>query len=167
VADAVVSGVVAPAAPLPPPPTEPPPPTTVAPPTTAAPTTAAPTIAAPTTDAPTSTDAPSTTGEPAERALDEVAASAESTLVDADSLWTVGGAFALVVVALAIGGALLGGWALLGARDRPSGVQRSPAHPAVRARLRADRIATAVAASDADPPPPPPTPEGEAGAQQS
>lgn len=162
VADAVVAGVVAPAVPPPPPPTEPPPPTTVAPPPTAAPSTVAPstTQAATTTAAPTTTDATTTTGSGADRELDEVAASAESTLLDADSFWTVGGAFALVIVALAIGGALLGGWALIGARDRPSGVQRSPAHPAVRARLRADRIATAVAASESDE-------DGEAHAQQS
>ena len=141
VTDAVVAGELPAAAP-PPTPVAPPPPTTAAP-TTAAPTPAAPTPAAPATAAP-ATAAPTTTAE--DRADEDAASAArdvERSALDVDPVWTVGGGFALVVVLLAIAGTVLAGWALV--RSRPSAsTPRSPAHPAVRARQRAERIAAAA-----------------------
>jgi hypothetical protein len=144
VTDAVVAGTLpaaAPATPAPPPPTAPP--TTVAP-TTVAPTTAAPTTVAPTTSAAPTTTSPTTDSDDAERAERAVA---DGSILAADTIWTVGGGFALVVLALAACGLALAVWALV--RSRPSATAtRSPAHPAVRARQRAERIAAAAGAAE-------------------
>lgn len=141
VADAVVSGALPAAAAAPttlPPTTTAPPPTTVAPPTTAAATTVAPT----TTAAPT-TAAPTTTAERVRRNPD-LDDAADSSILDVDTIWTVGGGFGVVVLVMAVCGVALAGWSLL--RSRPgAAVPRSPAHPAVRARQRAERIAAASA----------------------
>lgn len=142
VTDAVVAGALPAAAP---------PPTTAAP-TTAAPTTAAPTTAAPTTAAPTtsaSTTTTSTTSPPTTIEGDELAADAgESTLLDGDALWTVGGGFLVVVLVLGLCGIALAGWSLVRSRRSAAPPPRSEAHPAVRAQQRAERIAAAAASVD-------------------
>ena len=129
---AVVNSVVpqiAPApGPTPPPETVPPattPPATT-PPETAPPTSLPATTVTPTTLPETATSLPQSTtsstvlaavlpksasgGKPMERALDSGGVDVGSALG-----WTLGGAFALVVVLLALGGAALGSWALVGA----------------------------------------------------
>ncbi len=138
VSDAVVAGALPAAAPT----TTAPPPTTVPPPTTAPPTTVATTVA-PTTTGATTTVAPSTTVE-RDRSLADAREVEDSTILDADAIWTVGGGFGVVVVLMALCGVALAAWALV--RSRPgSAPRRSSAHPAVRARQRAERIAAAAA----------------------
>jgi lysophospholipase L1-like esterase len=164
VTDAVVAGTLPGAAPAPvaapaPAPAEtvpPAPETTVAPTvpeTTVPPTTAAP--APPPSDAPASTTAPSTTEAPQEpRTVDAERTAADDALVDGGALWTVGGGFAVMVLVLAACGVALALWSL--ARSGPSsGSPQSPAHPAVRSRQRAQRIAAAAAAPEAAPDGPP------------
>lgn len=142
VTDAVVAGAV-PGAAVPPAPTAAPttPAPTAAPPTTPAPTTAAPTTTAPTTTAPTTT-APTTGRAPSTERV------AEDALVDVGALWTVGGGVALVVAVLALAGVVLAGWSLATAGRPPTSGVPSAAHPAVRARQRAERIAAAADAAD-------------------
>ena len=103
----------------------------------------APTTVAPTTAAPTTTS-PSTNSDDAERAERAVA---DGSVLGADTLWTVGGGFALVVLVLAACGLALAVWALFGSRASAP-TTRSPAHPAVRSRQRAERIAAAAGAAD-------------------
>lgn len=143
VTDAVVAGTV-PGAAAPPPPTAAP--TTPAP-TTAPPTTPAPTTAAPTTTAPTST-APTTAAPTTGRAPSTEERVAEDALFDVGALWTVGGGVALVVAVLALAGVVLAGWSLATAGRPPTSGVPSAAHPAVRARQRAERIAAAADAAD-------------------
>jgi lysophospholipase L1-like esterase len=140
VTDAVVAGSLpAAAAPT----TTAPPPPTTAPPTTAAPPTTVATTLAPTTTGATTTAAPTTTVE-RDRTQADAREVEDSTILDADTIWTVGGGFGVVVVLMALCGVALAGWALV--RSRPgSAPPRSPAHPAVRARQRAERIAAAAA----------------------
>lgn len=161
VTDAVVAGALPAAAPppAPAPPAEAPttPPTTAAPSSTAAPpTTAAPTTAAPTTESPTTTEVPGV-----ERAAgDELREIGDSTLVDGDTIWTVGGGVAVMVLVLALAGVVLAVWSL--ARAGRTAPRTSPAHPAVRARQRARRIAEATATADSGSDTAPDTGEGPA-----
>jgi lysophospholipase L1-like esterase len=130
---AVVNSVVPQIAPAPAPAATVPPetvPPATTPPETAPPTSLPATTVTPTTLAETTTSIPQSTtsstrlaavlpkstagGEPMELAL-------ESGGVDVGSAlgWTLGGGFALVVVLLALGGAALGSWALIGAGAEP------------------------------------------------
>jgi lysophospholipase L1-like esterase len=162
VTDAVVAGALPAAAPppAPAPPAEAPttvPPTTAAPPSTATPpSTAAPSTAAPTTESPTTTEAPGV-----ERAAgEELREIGDSTLVDGDTIWTVGGGVAVMVLVLALAGVVLAVWSL--ARAGRAAPRTSPAHPAVRARQRAQRIAEAAATADSESDTAPDTGQGEA-----
>lgn len=122
VTDAVVAGAL-PAAPPSPPPTSLPP--TTAAPATVPPSTAAPTTAPPTTVPSTTTPAtvPPTTGPRNLRSSPtaELAAPArpvaDRSFLDADTVWTVGGGIALVVVVLALSGVTLAGWSLARSRS--------------------------------------------------
>lgn len=128
VTGAAFNGVVpAPAAPAPaatlPPQTAPP---ETAPPVTDAPTTVPTTLAIETTTtlAPTTTStAPTTTTASGrvDRAVTQDAALAAEQVNDDGNVVsrTLGGGVAVVVVLLALGGAALGGWALVGTRGRP------------------------------------------------
>ncbi|CAB4529572.1 unannotated protein [freshwater metagenome] len=137
VVNAVVNSVVpAPAAPTaaappPPPPAATTPPATV-PPTTipqaAPPAETVPPTTVATTVPPTTISPQSTTTSPRVAAAMPKSASGGSQMesamesggVDVGSAlgWTLGGGFALVVVLLALGGAALGGWALIGAGEK-------------------------------------------------
>lgn len=125
VTGAAFNGVVpAPAMPAPvetAPPTTAPPETLPPPPeTTLAPTTVAPTTVAPTTTASTVATTTTTTVRHVDREVAEDAELAADTTVDYGNVftWTLGGGFAVVVVLLAVGGAGLGGWALVATRGR-------------------------------------------------
>lgn len=130
VTDAVVTGAV-PAAPPSPPPTSPPP--TPAPPTTAAPTTVPPSTVPPSTVLSTTAPTPvpptaaprnlraSPTAESRAASADSESAApaqptADRSILDADTIWTVGGGIALVIAVLALSGVALAGWSL--ARSR-------------------------------------------------
>lgn len=124
VTDAVVTGAPA-AAPVPPTTL---PPATV-PPTTAAPATAPPTTVPATTAPPTSTttvprnlrSSPGAASSPSTGGSSESAAAArpvaDRSFLDADTIWTVGGGIALVVVVLALSGVGLAGWSLARSRS--------------------------------------------------
>jgi lysophospholipase L1-like esterase len=122
VTDAVVTGS---------PPAAPPPPATSLPPTTAPPTTLSPTTVPPTT-APAPTTTPPTTAPRNLRsspAAESSSASGESesaappqptadrSFLAADTIWTVGGGIALVVVVLALSGVALACWSLVRSRN--------------------------------------------------
>jgi lysophospholipase L1-like esterase len=122
VTDAVVTGSP-PAAP-PPPPTSLPPAT--APPTTLSPTTVPPTTAPPPTTTPPTTaprnlrsspvvESSSVSGESESAAPPQP--TADRSFLAADTIWTVGGGIALVVVVLALSGVALAGWSLVRSRS--------------------------------------------------
>jgi lysophospholipase L1-like esterase len=119
VTDAVVTGSPPAAAP-PPPPTSLPP--TTAPPTTPSPTTVPPTTAPPPTTTPPTTAPRNLRSSPAAESSSvsgesESAAppqpTADRSILAADTIWTVGGGIALVVVVLALSGVALAGWSLV------------------------------------------------------
>lgn len=68
---------------------------------------------------------------------------AADSILDVDTIWTVGGGFGVVVLVMAVCGVALAGWSLRAARGLRSRVL--PHIPAVRARERAERIAAASA----------------------
>ena len=149
VTDAVIAGVL-PVAAAPPTTAAPSPPPATAPPTAPPPTTAAPTTPVPTTAAPTITDDPAEepirTSE--ELAVDDVERTAGDSVLDAGALWTVGGGVGLLVAAFAGAGLVLAAWSLR-RPAAPAAPVPSPSHPAVRARLRAERIAAATETAQA------------------
>ncbi len=166
-ADVLVGAVVNGAAPIaaappPPPPTLPAPVETTAPPTTPVPETTVPETTTTEASTTTSTSTTSTTEVPDEGDADrqearrtELAEVEDTSSIDVGDAvgWTAAAGLGLVLVLVLGWGLGLGAWSLASTRGRGTAEQEivpSPQHPAVRARQRAERIASATRAAETD-----------------